>query len=486
MPTSSAKPHAIFTPEERLKSTSGARPPRTFGAPTASQQGLVAGSMPVVNAPVLPALAGAILVYMRFSMLPEIQTMSMGFNLYLLYLAAVPAILAVLFTGGLARTFRGPAAYCWIGYVGWVVLGIPFSSWRGDSAHIVNEYIRANVPMLFVIAGLAVNWKICKWMMFAIALGGVTNLIAARIFMADVSGRMGLSLSTVGNPNDFAAHLLIVTPFILWLGFRSKSYLLRVAALGGIGLSTYYILATASRGALISLGVDAVILLWKGTPKMRIGFLVVAPIIAIGLVAVTNQSILVRLGSFSSSDANASVEALDSTESRKYLLGKAFEYTARFPIFGVGAGQFGIYEGFHSSVVGTHGQFHGAHNTYMQAAAECGIPAFLFMVAGVITTLATFASTLKDASKRPDCEDIRLAAFCCLLGMAGFCTAIFFLNFAYAFYSPAMGGLAVALRAAANQEFQSRQPGKPAVGTQPPLAVPFVRRTGYRPARTAL
>ena len=45
-----------------------------------------------------------------------------------------------------------------------------------------------------------------------------------------------------------------------------------------------------------------------------------------------------------------------------------------------------------------------------------------------------------------------------MLGMVGFCIAITFLSFAYSYYLPCMGGLAVAIRTAAQEEFRVRVP----------------------------
>jgi len=66
------------------------------------------------------------------------------------------------------------------------------------------------------------------------------------------------------------------------------------------------------------------------------------------------------------------------------------------------------------------------------------------------------SKTYRKARQRPDCVDIRAAVFSVMLGMTGFCVAITFLNFAYFFYGPALGGLAIAMSSAAEQEFKRR------------------------------
>ena len=159
---------------------------------------------------------------------------------------------------------------------------------------------------------------------------------------------------------------------------------------------------------------------------------------------------------------------------RRYLLEKSILYTLQFPVFGVGMAQFGVYEGEHNQVVGTHGYWHEAHNTYTQISSECGIPALVLFIAGIVSTFLLVNRVYRQARKRPECEDIRIATFCIMLAMTTYCTAITFVNFGYFFYLPAMSSLAIAVYRAAQDEFASRssasvepQPGSPQQGWLP-------------------
>jgi O-antigen ligase len=156
------------------------------------------------------------------------------------------------------------------------------------------------------------------------------------------------------------------------------------------------------------------------------------------------------------------MEAVESSESRKYLLRKSLEYTFKFPVFGVGPGQFASYEGKNNMVIGTHGAWHETHNTFTQVACECGIPGFLLFVTGILSSFRLLRATYRSARRRPECQDIATAAFYITLGMGGYCVAILFLSHAYTFYLPCIGGLAVAVHAAAQEEFRLRAPGNAA------------------------
>jgi O-antigen ligase len=410
------------------------------------------------------------LVFLRFSMLHQIQMYLLPVNLRLLYVVGIPAILGMLLAGGLRRSFQGRTAVYWVAFVAWMALAAPFSIWKGHSVSVWLEYVRTNLPMLFVIAGLAVTWRQCRMVMYAIAWGGAVNLLSARLFRsAEYGGRMSLDVGTTSDPNDYAAHLLLVLPFLLWVVLSARPVILRVMAALGIGYGLYLVLGTASRGALVGLSAEVLFFLIRGTARQRIALLALAPIGAAILLVVVPQSALTRIRSFT--DGGPSEEALQSTESREYLLRKSVAYTFQHPILGVGPGEFAEYEGRENRLPGmTHGYWHETHNTYTQISSECGIPALLFFLAGIGSTFALFHATYRQARKRPDCRDIRTAVFCITLGYAGFCVAIAFLNFGYFFYFPAMGGLAIAVRAAARREIQTRGVYKPPA--PPQMAVP--------------
>ena len=82
---------------------------------------------------------GLAFVFVVFGVLPELTYYVTGLNTYLIYWVAPAAILGALFTGGLRRTLQYRAAWYWIAFFVWMVVGIPFSYWRGGS---IANYLR--------------------------------------------------------------------------------------------------------------------------------------------------------------------------------------------------------------------------------------------------------------------------------------------------------------------------------------------------------
>jgi O-antigen ligase len=175
------------------------------------------------------------------------------------------------------------------------------------------------------------------------------------------------------------------------------------------------------------------------------------------LLAFTPGAVKGRLSSFFTTGEEES--ALASTAMRQYLFRQSIRYTFSHPIFGVGPGEFPEYEGTHEVIGGTtHGDWQETHNSYTQVSSECGIPAFLFYVAGLVSSFRLLSGTHRQAKQRRDCRDIQILVFSIQLGMVGFCSAIAFVNFAYFYYLPAMSGLAIAVWHAAQHEFSARTP----------------------------
>jgi O-Antigen ligase len=391
---------------------------------------------------------GVGLVFVRFSMLNELLSYVDGRNFYLLYLFGVPALLGLFLSGGIARVLRERAGILWVCFGIWAAIAIPFSIWRGGSAQTVWAYWKTELIMMFVIGGITTTWRECRVVMFAIAAAAAVNVVWFRLFaQSELSGRMSLAFGMVANANDFAGHLLLVLPFLVWAALSCKSLMLRLAALAGLGYGAYLVLASGSRGALIALALDILFFTFAARRPYRLGLWLMVPLIAIAAITALPNGVVNRLVSFSSSQSGASEEALGSSEARQMLLRDGITSALRNPIFGIGPGQFTTYEGSKDELRGTGAYWHDVHNSFVQAASECGIPALLLYVAAIWSSWNLLKVVGQRTSRNPQLLGVTNAVFCIRLAIIGFCTAVFFLNFTYTFYLPAMTGLAIAVAA---------------------------------------
>jgi hypothetical protein len=422
---------------------------------------------------------GVAMIFIRFSMFHQIAAYLLHVNLYLLYIVGIPAVVAALLTGGVVRVLRYRSAVYWVWFMVWVLLAVPFSTWRGGSAQLAFTYLRTELIMLFIIGGLVVDHSKCRLILQTVAAACVCDLFIGRLFsQTDSNDRMSfVQFSTVSNENDFAGHLILILPFLLWITLTAKNILIRLLSLMGVAWGTYLMLASASRGAAVAIVVAAVYVVASAPGRLRLVFFLVAPLLVGGTLLLLPQRALQRLFSFSSSDSSASQEALASSEVRERLLRDSLTDMVEHPLFGVGPGQFSINEGKERLFGGGPGLWYQTHNSITQIGSECGIPALLLFLLAIGSTFQLLGRIGKSVQGLPQLADMASAVFCMRLSMVSFVSAIVFLNFGYFFYLPAMTGLAIILDQAVTRSLAS-VPFQPAVNAAPPYQ--FVPRLSPR------
>ena len=408
------------------------------------------------------------LTFIRCSLIQELLTYELNFNVYLLYVFGLLTIVGIFFSGTLARLFRFRAAYYWLGYAVWMTLAVPFSIWKGESFPLVMDYWRTNMVMLVALGAFITTWEECKVLIRTLALSCIGMLLIVRFFsQLDDNGRLNLKFSLVANSNDYPAHLLLLMPALLWVASTTKSFLLRLIVLGAFGYGLYVILASGSRGALIAVGVAIVYYLFSASNKQRLAALALgAVILAIAFNFLSEQAVH-RLFSFSDTSSSQLNEAATSEEDRTQLLEDSIMFALKNPIFGVGPGDFSIAEG-----ESRKGFWLEPHNSYTEVACECGIPAAIFLVAGLVSSFGILRRIGREWGKDVRAKEFTQAAFFLRLSVVAFCSAIFFLNFAYLFHLPMIGGISIAMGHASedlNERVNSGEFGQRTEITKDPL-----------------
>jgi O-antigen ligase len=315
-----------------------------------------------------------------------------------------------------------------------------------------------------LFAGTIVTWKECRWVFTCAAVSFLIPIVFS-LYYGGASDRLNLDFKgSIANPNYLAAHLLLLLAFCLFFVLRPKSpFVFRILACGVGALGLYAILRTGSRGAMIALGVGMLLLIWRSTTRQRVIMTFLAPLAIAGTLFLIPTSTLNRLTSFSP-DEDSRLEAIQSSESRQYLLRKSIDFSLQHPIFGVGMGQFSLVEGMTSREAGERGNWHETHNAFTQVSSETGMPALVFFVGSIAAMLLLFNKVVKRA-KAVGHAEMMVAANCAFIGAVAFCVAIFFLSLAYVFYLPALTGLAIAMNACADRElsqFAARRSTVPA------------------------
>lgn len=402
--------------------------------------------------------AGLAMLFVRLAVLPELLYSFLQVNTYILYLVGPPAILGALVTGAIGRTYKDRAARVWTAFFLCMILSLPGSTWAGGSFEDLKLYTLFSFPLLFIVGGLTTEWKAVRSLMTAVGAAGALFVGAASVLAKpDIEGRlsMGDTTGSVGNSNDFASHIILLVPFMLYIATdKDRSKFIRYALMAPIAYAFRLVLGTGSRGALIAMAAMFLFVLFRGSSKQRMVTLAAAGALAVAVPLFLSGGAIDRLATlFGAQSANSGLnqEAQESQDSRAYLLKQSLIYTMEHPLLGVGMGQFSNYEGSHAVNSGLIGNWHETHNAFTQVSSECGVPALICFVLG-IGFAYTSVSRVYTKAKRAGKTEIARAAFCYLLAMTGFVVTITFLSNAYRFYLPAMIGVAIAMRAAADLE----------------------------------
>ncbi len=409
-------------------------------------------------------------LFFRFTGLHEIAAARFGVNTYVLYILGIPAILCLVLSDGLTRTLRSRQAKYWVGFAVCLIMAVPFSDWIGGSLTLVFGYLRNELLVLFLIAGLVITWRECWRLLGMISIACIVVMLLGQFFTAETMGnedRLAIATGlTMGNANDYAALLTLLLPFLgLVLITPGRTIVLRCLALCGLLFGFYMMLSTGSRGGLIASLAALVMMLLRLPPFKKMALALAALVIGVTMWQVLPEPITQRLATLVS-DNSGGTEAIASEESRQYLLQKSLLFTAQHPLLGVGPGQFINHEGLGAKALGHHGSWHETHNTYTQISSEAGIPAAIFFIAALVSTYRLLSGTLKQARARPPSRQnamIAAGAFCALIALVAFCSSSLFLSLAYRFYFPALTGIAIALSRAAQREWglDQRSPSHP-------------------------
>lgn len=398
-------------------------------------------------------------IYFRFSFLHEFVGAKLHANLHVIILLGGASYLCWLLSGNGLRGFKERSTWLWLAFVCWMAIATVTSFWKGGSFQIFYEYLETAVPVVLVIPALVTTKGQISKVIDVMGLACITTTVLGTINDDFTSGRMGVDVasSEIQNPNDFAAHLILMLPVLAFWGFRSGRTVFHKAIAGGcMALCLRQVLSSGSRGALVSLAITAIYLVIWGSKRVKTAILVGVPLLALLAVPFVPKESLSRLSTlFSSAAAAKNGEATESSEARMQLLQDSVKFTFQHPLSGVGPGEFMDYQAQDAAASGQRGMWHVTHNSYTQVSCECGIPAFLCYTGAIALTLGY----LRKVRKAGDPELAPIAATLTVM-YVGFLVCIFFLSMAYTVHILILSALAVSLKLRAIGPSGSEEPAR--------------------------
>jgi O-antigen ligase len=197
---------------------------------------------------------------------------------------------------------------------------------------------------------------------------------------------------TLGNEDSFGPLMVIGAPYCFYFGLASRQRGLRSAALFLAGVCLVGVVSSFARGAFLACAFVAVYVWARSSHKGR-----TAGVLILGaLITCIAAGLLFPDGKFWHEMSTASDGFSDSTGRDRWILWKtAWRAFLERPVFGVGAGNFGIFSGanlWSDPELMAHYRFAGRlwgrvpHSFYFQTIAEFG----LIGVGAVVALLADF------------------------------------------------------------------------------------------------
>jgi O-antigen ligase len=340
-----------------------------------------------------------------------------------------------------------PAAQFLVALTVWMMLSVPGALVRSTSFALVFDNFLKTALMFFVIAGAARGFRDVERLANAYFAGAVVyaGVVVTRF---DVGAGEGWRLGHLYyyDANDFATFAVTALPLGLYAIVAARGAAARAIAGAALALLSLAFVWTGSRGGFIAfLAVLVYILLryravpfgWRMAGTALVGIVVVAA--ASDRYWAQMETIL------SETDYNRTDET-----GRFQIWERGIGYALSNPVFGVGPDNFPAAEGMLSPYadrqqLGVGVRWNAAHNSFLQVAAEAGLPALVFFVGMFAATFAALGRVSRLARRRDVDRRIPQMAQALTAALVGFVVGGFFLSLAYSEMLYALVALSVAL-----------------------------------------
>ena len=289
-------------------------------------------------------------------------------------LAKITAILALwaLFTalGKTKRTFKDVPreGKLLLALIAFLFVGAVLSPvWKGGALRHTIDFAKVYVAWILTFL-LITSFDRLRRIIY-IQTVSVAVICAISIIKGHDQPRLeGVIGGIYSNPNDLAFAVVLTLPFALAFLVTSKSALKKVLWVVGMLIMLAALFLTASRAGFINLVISGAVTLWHfGVRGKRPALIAGVLLSGVLLMALAGGKLYDRFEALSGNSATGDDSAYGSYQDRMYLMKRAVEGIAYYPVFGVGAGNF----------VSFSDDWHEVHMTYLQICVEGGIPALI-------------------------------------------------------------------------------------------------------------
>jgi O-antigen ligase len=365
-------------------------------------------------------------------------------------IALVALILGLM--SGRSKQKLAPEVKYLLGFFVWYCITIPFAYWRGGAFTTVMTRLSKGVIAALLVAVLVEElWQLRR--LIWVQAGAVAGISVLSVAMHHThGGRLTGVLSGVfENPNDLAINIALNWPLCVAFFFLAKGFKKALWA-SAILIMLVGVELTYSRSGFLAIALAAVLVLWEFAIQGRRFYLIVlAGFLGVAVLVVSPGHYAERLSSIVTGQQEDSMDR-GSREARKQLLIRSVSTALHNPVFGIGAGNFEV----------TSGNWHVAHNTYTEIAAEGGFPALTLFMLVIYRTFYNLRQVRKSHAHKQDSE-IRILTGGLWVSVVAYLVSAFFASTEYSMYPYFLVGYATALyqitRAQSRITEQDQAPG---------------------------
>lgn len=276
-------------------------------------------------------------------------------------------------------------------FVVWVVLSY---FWTTDPSLTLNRGV--TFVELLILAWLiwqeTRSTQACESLMLAYVAGATAGCIESIATHHSIHG--GVGRLSVGDPNSFGVSVVIAMVMAYHVIITTTSRWKRIACIGFLPISALGVFATASRTAIVALGLAGLIIVAESRSLRPRRLLVLGALALIAAVLVAHFVTSAQLQRISTVGSAASSGDLHGRTTQWKL---SYDSFSKHPLLGVGAAAFrdqaaqaiGVARAYAG---GQHAVGHVAHNSFLGVLADLGIPGLLLFLLVFISVFARLPS----------------------------------------------------------------------------------------------
>lgn len=338
----------------------------------------------------------------------ELLVIKVGVHIPVVVIAQVVLSFGLFSAGRILEFWKLPGAKPYMALL--VLMGVAavLGRYPTRSLELVLPYGFRFHVLPFYCCAIAVTTQQVRRVISWMAWGAFLLLVLCFFYGTVVEDRFIIPDTSLSNPNDLGFAILFVMTGLIVLRWKVARVLVALS----IPVFFMYLLKTGSRADLVTLIALVAVAFYFAPRGWKMLMLIAMPVLAGIVLAVVPGQTLARLSLVffrSAAERTSNIElsqAMDSSSARLELQRRAIELAVRHPLLGVGVTNFedAVDEMVRSTLHQKSG-WQVAHNTYLQTAAENGIPAFLFYFWSLILCLKMNLWSYRTCRRTPHLSD---------------------------------------------------------------------------------